>query len=118
MEDKSSLVLGTGRPFFVKLNHPNKRTSKLTSIDLGSIKIKNLKIIDKFPQKPILFSSSIEIKISSKSTIDSQYLKKLKNICNSPVVVCETSGKRFEKQIFSLSLQKTLFAHFFSIYES
>lgn len=105
-EDKSSLVLGPGRPFFVKLHHPNKRTSKLTSIDLDSIKLKNLKIIDKFPQKPIMFNSSIEIKISSKSTLDSQYLKKLKNICNDPVMVYEKSGKRFEKQIFSLSYKK------------
>ena len=105
-EDKSSLVLGTGRPFFVKLHHPNKRTSKLTSIDLDSIKVKNLKIIDKFPQKPIMFNSSIKIKISSKSTLDSQYLKKLKNICNNPVMVYEKSGKRFEKQIFSLSYKK------------
>ena len=42
-EDKSSLVLGSGRPFFVKLHHPNKRTSKLTSIDLDSIKLKKFK---------------------------------------------------------------------------
>jgi tRNA pseudouridine synthase 10 len=105
-EDKSSLVFGAGRPFFVKLNHPNKRTSKLTSIDLDSIKLKNLKIIDTFPQKPIMFNSSIEIKISSKSTLDSQDLKKLKNICNNPVMVYEKSGKRFEKQIFSLSYKK------------
>ena len=105
-EDKSSLVFGAGRPFFVKLNHPNKRTSKLTSTDLDSIKLKNLKIIDTFPQKPIMFNSSIEIKISSKSTLDLQYLKKLKNICNDPVMVYEKSGKRFEKQIFSLSYKK------------
>ena len=114
-EDKSSLVLGPGRPFFVKLHHPNKRTSKLTSIDLDSIKLKNLKIIDKFPQKPIMFNSSIEIKISSKSTLDSQYLKKLKNICNDPVIVYEKSGKRFEKQIFSLSYKK-LSLHNFSLF--
>ena len=105
-EDKSSLVFGAGRPFFVKLNHPNRRTSKLISVDLDSIKLKNLKIIDTFPQKPIMFNSSIEIKISSKSTLDSQYLKKLKNICNNPVMVYEKSGKRFEKQIFSLSYKK------------
>ena len=105
-EDKSSLVLGDGRPFFVKLNHPNKRTSKLTSIHLDSIKLKNLKIIDKFPQKPIMFSSSIKIKISSKSIINSKYLKTLKNICNNPVMVYEKSGKRFEKQILSLSYKK------------
>jgi len=105
-EDKSSLVLGNGRPFFVKLQHPNKRKSKLTSIDLAFLKLKNLKIIDKFPKKPITFNSSVEIKISSKSTLDSQYLKKLKNICNNPVVGYDKSRKRFEKQIFSLTYKK------------
>jgi tRNA pseudouridine synthase 10 len=105
-EDKSSLVLGNGRPFFVKLQHPNKRKSKLTSINLDFLKLKNLKIIDKFPKKPITFNSSIEIKISSKSTLDSQYLKKLKNICNNSVIVYDKSGKRFEKQIFSLTYKK------------
>jgi Predicted pseudouridylate synthase len=49
-EDNSSLILGDGRPFFVKLQHPNKRKSKLTSTDLNSVKLKNLKIIDKFPK--------------------------------------------------------------------
>ena len=39
-EDKSSLVLGDGRPFFVKLRHPNKRKSKLISTDLNSVKLK------------------------------------------------------------------------------
>jgi len=105
-EDKSSLVLGTGRPFFVKLRNPNKRKSKLTSINLDSLKLKNLKIINEFPKKPITFNSSIEIKISSKSILDSQYLKKLKNICNDPVIVHDKSGKRFEKQIFSLTYKK------------
>jgi len=69
-EDNSSLVLGDGRPFFVKLQHPNKRKSRLTSTNLNSVKLKNLKIIDKFPKKPISFSSSVKIKISSKNTLD------------------------------------------------
>jgi tRNA pseudouridine synthase 10 len=59
-----------------------------------------------------MFNSSIEIKISSKSTLDSQYLKKLKNICNDPVMVYEKSGKRFEKQIFSLSYKKLSLSNF------
>ena len=114
-EDNSSLVLGDGRPFFVKLQHPNKRKSRLTSTNLNSVKLKNLKIIDKFPKKPISFSSSVKIKISSKTTLDTHYLRKLKNICNAPVVVYETSGKCFEKQIFSLSYKKHSL-HTFSLF--
>ena len=105
-EDKSSLVLGDGRPFFVKLRHPNKRKSKLTSTDLNSVKLKNLKIIDKFPKKPITFSSSVKIKISSKNILDSKYLQKLKHLVHTPVVVYDKSGKRFEKQIFSVKYKK------------
>jgi tRNA pseudouridine synthase 10 len=114
-EDNSSLILGDGRPFFVKLQHPNKRKSKLTSTDLNSVKLKNLKIIDKFPKKPITFSSSVKIKISSKNTLDTQYLRKLKNICNAPVMVYEKSGKYFEKQIFSLNYKKNS-SHNFSLF--
>ena len=105
-EDKSSLVLGTGRPFFVKIQNPNRRKSKPISINLNSLKLTNLKVIDEFPKKPVKFTSSIEIKISSKNTIDSKYLKKLKHLVNTPVVVYDKSGKRSEKQIFSVNYKK------------
>jgi len=105
-EDKSSLVLGTGRPFFVKIQNPNKRKSKSISLNLDSLKLVHLKIIDEFPIKPIKFTSSLELKISSKNIIDSKYLKKLKHIVNTPVVVYDKSGKRFEKQIFSVNYKK------------
>ena len=105
-EDKFSLVLGSGRPFFVKIQNPNKRKSRLTSINLNSIKLTNLKIINEFPKKPIKFNSSVEIKISSKSNIDSKYLKKLKNLVNCLVIVYDRSGKCSEKQIFSVNYKK------------
>jgi len=105
-EDASSLVLGDGRPFFVKIQNPNNRKPKLTSINLDSIKLTNLKIVDKIPKKPVKFTSSIELKISSKNILDSKYLKKLKHLVHAPVVVCDKSGKRFEKQIFSVKYKK------------
>jgi len=105
-EDASSLVLGDGRPFFVKIQNPHNRKPKLTSINLDSLKLTNLKIIDKFPKKPVKFTSSLEIKISSKNILDSKYLKKLKHIVHTPVVVYDRSGKRFEKQIFSVKYKK------------
>jgi len=105
-EDKSSLVLGTGRPFFVKIKNPLKRNSKLTSVTFDFLKITNLKIIQDSPKKPLKFSSSIELKISTDDEIDSKNLKKLKDLLKHPIVVYEKSGKRTEKKISSMKYKK------------
>jgi tRNA pseudouridine synthase 10 len=105
-EDKSSLVLGTGRPFFVKIQNPLKRNLKLTSVMLDSLKIVHPKIIQESPKRPLKFNSSIEVKISTDDEIDSKNLKKLKDLQKSPVVVYEKSGKRSEKKVFSVKYRK------------
>jgi tRNA pseudouridine synthase 10 len=114
-EDNSSLVLGTGRPFFVKLQNPNKRKSNSISINLNSLILRNFKIINAFPKKPLKFNSLTKIKISSKTTIYSKYLKILKKILNVPIVVYDKSGKRFEKQVFSINYKKKSL-HTFSLF--
>jgi tRNA pseudouridine synthase 10 len=105
-EDKSSLVLGTGRPFFVKIKNPHKRNSKLTSVTFDFLKIRNLKIIPDTPKNPLKFRSLIEVKISTEDEIDSKNLKKLKDLLKHPIVVYEKSGKRSEKKIFSMKYKK------------
>jgi len=105
-EDKSSLVLGSGRPFFVKLQNPNKRNFRKTTKTLDSLKISELKIVNESPKKPVKFVSSIKIKITSKSNIDTKLLKNLKILQKKPVIVSEPSGKHSEKKIFSLSYKK------------
>ena len=69
-EDKSSLVLGTGRPFFVKLQNPFKRNAKFPNVITDTIKITNLKLIYESPKKSLKFNSSISAKISTDSEID------------------------------------------------
>ena len=101
-EDKPSLVLGNGRPFFVKLQNPHKRKLRLTSKNFNSLKIKNLKIVSDSPKKPLKFTSSIKMRISTESVIEIKNLKKLKDLTNSPVVVYDVSGKRSEKIISSV----------------
>lgn len=105
-EDKSSLVLGSGRPFFVKIQNPLKRNLNLKSAKSDSIKISNLKIVSESPKKPLKFTSSIKVKISTKDQITSNDLRKLKDLTKNPVVVYEKSGKRSEKKIFSVSYKK------------
>jgi tRNA pseudouridine synthase 10 len=105
-EDKSSLVLGTGRPFFVKIQNPFKRKLKSTSIKSKFLNIINLKIVRESPKKPLKFNSSIELKVSTEDKIDSKNLKKLKELQKRSVVVYEKSGKRSEKKIFSVKYRK------------
>ena len=106
-EDKSSLVLGYGRPFIVKLQNPLKRKIKLSDYASDFISIFNLKIIDDSPKTPLKFSSLATIKISTDSKFDAENLKKLKNLKNSPIIVSEKSGRSYEKKIFDINYKKT-----------
>ena len=106
-EDKSSLVLGSGRPFIVKLQNPLKRKIKLSDYASDFISIFNLKIIDDSPKTPLKFSSLATIKISTDSKFDAENLKKLKNLKNSPIIVSEKSGRSYEKKIFDINYKKT-----------
>lgn len=106
-EDKSSLILGDGRPFFVKLQNPNKRNLKTKSVKFDSVNINNLRIVNESPKTPLKFKSLIDAQISSTSEINSKDLLKLKNLTKTPIVVYDKSGKRSEKKIFSLKYKKT-----------
>ena len=52
------------------------------------------------------FSSLVTIKISTDSKFDSKYLKKLKNLKNYPITICEKSGRSYEKKIFDINYKK------------
>lgn len=105
-EDKSSLVLGSGRPFFVKIQNPLKRKVKLSDTIINSITLCNLKLVSESPKKSLKFNSTISAKISTESDVDSKSLKKLKDLTVNPVVVYEKSGKRSEKKIFEVKYKK------------
>ena len=105
-EDNSSLVLGGGRPFFVKIKNPSKRKSILLDEKFDFISLYNLKIVNASPKKPLNFNSIIKIKIFTTSQIDSKNLKKLKDLTSVPIVIYEKSGKRSEKKIFDIKYKK------------
>ncbi|MFQ5440056.1 MAG: tRNA pseudouridine(54/55) synthase Pus10 [Nitrosopumilaceae archaeon] len=101
-EDKSSLVLGSGRPFFVRIQNPTRRNAKLSkNIKLNSLIIKNCKVIPDVPKKPLSFRSKIEIKIITENKIEPPSLRRLKKQLKNPIIVYENSGKRSEKKIFN-----------------
>lgn len=106
-EDKNSLVLGNGRPFFAKLLNPKKRKIKLAKkYILGEIEIHNLKIISKIPKESITFKSNIEISITTENKIDPQSLTPLRTLTKTPITIYETPNKRNEKLISKLKFKK------------
>jgi tRNA pseudouridine synthase 10 len=106
-DDKSSLVLGLGRPFFVRIQNPLKRKAKLSKmVKLESLIINNCKIISAVPKKPLAFRSVIEMKIITENNIQSTSLKKLKKFLEGPIIIYENSGKRSEKKIFNIRYKK------------
>jgi len=112
-EDKDSLVLGSGRPFFVKLQNPFKRKISIPKkIISDSVIVNNFKIISDPPIIPIRFYSSIRLEISTENDILAVNMKKLKDITGKPVVVYEKSGKRSEKIVSNLKYKKTSKNHF------
>ena len=104
-EDKSSLVLGNGRPFFVKIQNPQKRKISKSTINLESVKIVKLKVIEKSPTRPLSFHSLLKVKIRTDS-VNSESLKKLKSLKLQPIIVYEKSGKYSIKNISSIKYLK------------
>jgi tRNA pseudouridine synthase 10 len=101
-EDSTSLVLGSGRPFFVKLLNPKKRHPRLPKkITLGKITINNLKPIGKTPSGPVQFTSKVKLYITCENKIEQNDLSKLDQLEKNTIAVYEKSGRRTEKLIHS-----------------
>lgn len=106
-EDKNSLVLGSGRPFYVKLINPKKRQIRLPkSISLDTILIKNLGLVHKIPKMPLGFISQISAEVICNGAIHPDSLKLLKRKLQVPIVVYENTGRRTEKAIQKINIKK------------
>ncbi|MCV0372050.1 MAG: tRNA pseudouridine(54/55) synthase Pus10 [Nitrosarchaeum sp.] len=107
-EDKSSLVMGSGRPFFAKIQNPFKRKVSIPKkIKIESVVILDCRLIPESPKNIPSFLSLVEIQVSAQNELDADKLKKLKKIVKNPVVIYDKSGKRTEKQISNLRYKKT-----------
>jgi len=105
-EDKTSLVMGNGRPFFAKLFSPKKRNVRLTKkSNLNEIMIYNLRKIDYIPNGYIQFKSKTNILISAKNNLSSNKLKKLKQLTDTPIEIAD-SDKQYRKRLYKLKYKK------------
>ena len=106
-EDKTSLVMGNGRPFFVKILSPKKRKVRLTKkSDLCEIVLHGLRIIDNIPRGSITFRSKIKLLVAAKNNISSKKLKKLKQLSGAQITLTDADRKQMKKTIHKLKYNK------------
>jgi tRNA pseudouridine synthase 10 len=118
-EDKESLVLGNGRPFFAKLISPKKSDVLLPKkFHQDEIVIHDLRKIDHIPKGTIPFKSKITLLIETKNKITSEKLKELKHLDDVPIIVTDERGIRHKKIIYNLKYKKESARSFFVMLEA
>ena len=106
-EDKTSLVLGNGRPFFVKLLNPKKRRTKLAKkYSQENIIINNLRVIDQIPNEPLQFRSKVNLSVKTEKKIGVIDLKKIHKLKKIPLIVSDNRHKKTQKLIYDIKSKK------------
>lgn len=106
-EDESSLVLGKGRPFFVRLINPRKRKISLPqNMPLDGISILNLRVISKIPSEPIKFRTEVLLAVETQQELKPETLNVLHCLKDSSISVNESSGYKNQKKIYNIKIKK------------
>jgi tRNA pseudouridine synthase 10 len=103
-EDKDSLVLNEGRPFFVKVINPRTRFAKYKEISFDdSVKARFIKEVDRLPDKPLKFKVKVKLMIECERSIDDATLERLKQLDNASVKFAGKKGREVSKNIHEFS---------------
>ena len=106
-EEKSSLVLGNGRPFFVKIINPKKRKVNLRrKTILDGIELIELRKILEPPTGQIFFKSKVLILIKTEKTVKLTTLKKIEKL-EMPLEIHVDDKKTMVKKIYKINFKKT-----------
>lgn len=109
-EDENSLVLGSGRPFFIQIRNPktvdlNER--RLTFPKYGLF-VNIEQFFGKLPEQPIQFIAKTKIVIRASRQMGEEEFSRIKSLANSKVVFRNQKKKlkSSEKRIYSLDIVK------------
>jgi tRNA pseudouridine synthase 10 len=105
-EDKESIVLGKGRPFFARVTNPhNRRFKKNLKFCENGILVILSPTSDNITDSSVVFTTKIKILVECDKEIIKLNLEKLKVICGS-VVRFKNKSRQFTKRIYSLKVLK------------
>lgn len=110
-EDQSSLVLGTGRPFYARISDPRKRKLGKISIREGPIRALLLAGAD-IPETQMRFTVKTRIHVKCERNLATEDLTKLKSLAGTEVSF-QNRTKLATKKIYSASVRQTGAGSFF-----
>ena len=106
-EDESSLVLGNGRPFFVKLINPHKRKITLPkNISLDGVSILHLRPVSKIPTDQIKFKTDVLLEISAEKDLGPEALNVLESLKDMVISISENTSRNNQKRIYDIKIKK------------
>lgn len=106
-EDESSLVLGNGRPFFVKLINPHKRKIALPKkIKLDGVSILHMRHASKIPTDQIKFRTDVLLEIATEKDLMPTTLNVLKSLKDMPISISENTSRKNQKKIYDIKIKK------------
>lgn len=106
-EEKTSMVLGKGRPFFLQIINPKKRRVSINKkIIHDDMTFFGFKTIKKIPADPIKFRSKVKLYILTEKNIPKKTITKIENTKNFPVSVYMDSDNYYEKQVYDIKCKK------------
>jgi tRNA pseudouridine synthase 10 len=106
-EDQSSLVLGQGRPFYVKVSDPKVRKPKKTRFAEAGIEGKVVKVLDDVPDTQARFVTKTRIVCKCERAILPDDIIKLKKSLAGAQAKFENRSKIAVKKIHSAQVKKT-----------
>lgn len=98
-EDKDSLVLDRGRPFFVKVINSRTRFTKPMQMTFKGVKAKFIKEVERLPDRPLKFKVKVRMTIDCERSVDDMSLEKLNQLDNSSVRFLGKNSKEVSKNI-------------------
>jgi tRNA pseudouridine synthase 10 len=110
-EDENSLVLGSGRPFFIQIRNP--KTVHLDQKTLGfhsyGLFVNIEKFFERLPEQPVQFIAKTRVVIQGSRQMGKEDQLKIKSLANSIVVFSNQKNKSRSsaKRIYSIDTVKT-----------
>ena len=110
-EDENSLVLGSGRPFFIQIRNP--KTVHLDQRTLGfqeyGLFVHIEKFFERLPEQPVQFIAKTRVVIQGSRQMGKEDQLKIKSLANSIVVFSNQKNKSRSsaKRIYSIDTVKT-----------
>ncbi len=106
-EDQSSLVLGNGRPFFVKMINPHKRKVAIPKkVKLGNVSVLNLRTVSKIPNDQIKFKTDVMLEITTEKDLTPDALDVLEGLKEMPITISENVSWKNQKRIYDIKVKK------------